>query len=111
MIKKLFALSLSTKVLLGLLLGIMSGLFFGETLSFLNIFGEAFILLLQMALLPYIVLALVSGIGSLSYRDALTFGKKCGAVLLVLWLLTLLIVVMIGLSFPDWENASLPTAG
>ena len=104
--KNLFSLSLSTKVLLGLALGIISGLLFGETLSFLDVVGDAFIMLLQMAVLPYIMLSLVSGIGSLSFQEALSYGKKCGVILLVIWLLTLLIVVMVSLSFPDWENAA-----
>ena len=60
--KNLFSLSLSTRVLLGLTLGIISGLLFGEKLSFLDVVGEAFIMLLQMAVLPYIILSLISGI-------------------------------------------------
>jgi Na+/H+-dicarboxylate symporter len=104
--KNLFSLSLSTRVLLGLTLGIISGLLFGEKLSFLDVVGEAFIMLLQMAVLPYIILSLISGIGCLSFQEALSYGKKCGVILLAIWLLTLLIVVMISLSFPDWENAT-----
>jgi len=51
MLINFFSLSLSTRVLLGLVLGIISGLFFGETLSFLDVVGQAFIMLLQMACL------------------------------------------------------------
>jgi Na+/H+-dicarboxylate symporter/ABC-type amino acid transport substrate-binding protein len=104
--KSLFSLSLSTRVLLGLALGIICGLLFGEKVAFLSTVGEAFIMLLQMAALPYIMLSLSAGIGSLSFKEALSYGKKCGAILLLLWGLTLVIVAALSLSFPDWKNAS-----
>ena len=55
--------SLSTRVLLGLVLGILSGIFFGDLVAFLGVVGEAFILLLQMAVLPYVAVSLVVGLG------------------------------------------------
>jgi ABC-type amino acid transport substrate-binding protein len=47
--------SLSTKVLIGLGLGIAAGIFFGETAAFLKVLGNVFILLLQMTVLPYVM--------------------------------------------------------
>jgi len=46
--KRLSGMSLSTNILLGLALGIVIGLFFGESVGFLPMGGEAFIQLLQM---------------------------------------------------------------
>lgn len=43
---------LSVKVLIGLGLGIIAGIFFGEQVAFLKIFGDIFILSLQMTVLP-----------------------------------------------------------
>ncbi|MDH3803815.1 MAG: cation:dicarboxylase symporter family transporter, partial [Deltaproteobacteria bacterium] len=51
--KKKFRLSLSGSILLGFVLGILCGLFFGEYCAGLKIFGDAFIKLLQMSILPY----------------------------------------------------------
>jgi Na+/H+-dicarboxylate symporter len=48
-------LSLSTQVLLGLVMGIGVGVCFGNTLAFLQVVGQAFIELLQMTVLPYVV--------------------------------------------------------
>ena len=45
-------LSVSTQVVLALLLGALVGLFFGEHIAFLQHVGKAFILLLQMTVLP-----------------------------------------------------------
>jgi len=39
---------LSTKILIGLGLGIVAGIFFGESIAFLKVFGDIFILSLQM---------------------------------------------------------------
>ena len=62
--------SLSTKVLLGLGLGILAGLFFGESVAFLATPGDAFVVLLQMTVLPYVMIALIHSLGGLSVTDA-----------------------------------------
>ncbi len=59
-------LSLATKIFLGLGLGIVVGVFFGEQVAFLNLAGEAFIQLLQMAVIPIVALSLIDGLGRLS---------------------------------------------
>ena len=97
---------LSTKVLIGLALGILVGLFFGELVSFLGIFGQVFILLLQITVLPYVVVSLTKGLGSLSYRDAVSLAKKAGTIVLVLWGISLGMVLLMPLAFPNWESAS-----
>ena len=57
---------LSTYVILGLLMGVACGLFFGEYCAVLSVVGEAFVNLLRMTVLPYIAVSLVSNIGKLS---------------------------------------------
>ncbi len=61
-----FCLTLGTRVALALVLGLGVGLFFGESVSFLKDIGRAFILLLQMIVLPYITLSLITGLGQSS---------------------------------------------
>ena len=46
--------TLSSRILIGMALGIASGLFFGELLADLKLFGDLFVALLQMTVLPYI---------------------------------------------------------
>ena len=98
--------SLSTKVLIGLGLGIGAGIFFGEMAAFLKMFGDAFVLLLQMTVLPYVIVSLIAGLGGLSFREAASLGRKCGVLLLVLWGIGLAMVLMMPLAFPAWESAS-----
>ncbi|MGK7872316.1 MAG: cation:dicarboxylase symporter family transporter [Xenococcaceae cyanobacterium] len=99
-------LSLSTQTLLGLLLGLLAGLFFGEMVAWLEIVGRAFILLLQMTVLPFVILSLISGLGSLTYQDAKNFALKGGIILVLSWMIILVIVGVMPLAFPNWESSS-----
>ena len=57
-------------ILLGLGLGIACGLFIGEPAGHLGVLADAFIRLLQMAVLPYITVSLTAAVGRLSAREA-----------------------------------------
>lgn len=98
--------SLSAKIFLGMALGIFVGIFFGEDAAALHMIGDAFIQLLQMTILPFVVLSLVTGVGRLTYTEALVLARKAGAVLLVLWAIAVAMVAAIPLAFPAWESAS-----
>ncbi|MGS0727890.1 cation:dicarboxylate symporter family transporter, partial [Shewanella sp. 0m-11] len=50
--------SMSTLVLLSFAAGIAAGLFFGEMLAWMSVIGDAFIKLLQMTIIPYIIVSL-----------------------------------------------------
>jgi Na+/H+-dicarboxylate symporter len=98
--------SLSAQVLLGLGLGIGAGIFLGEIVAPVGFVGRAFILLLQMTVLPYVAISLVKALGSLSAREAVDLVRKAGGFLLLLWGVALLTVMLIPLTFPDWTAAS-----
>jgi proton glutamate symport protein len=76
-------LSLSTQVLIGLILGLLAGVVFGELMAPLQDVGKAFILLLQMTVLPYITLSLITGLGALTYTQVKDLILKAGALLLI----------------------------
>jgi Na+/H+-dicarboxylate symporter/ABC-type amino acid transport substrate-binding protein len=98
--------SLSTNILIGLVLGILCGVFFGDYCGFLQIFGDAFIKLLQITILPYITVSLILGIGGMTYDQAKTLAVKAGALLILFWGISFLMVLLVPLSFPDLESAS-----
>ncbi len=98
--------SLSTWIFIGLGLGIACGLFFGEYCRFLNVVGGIFIGLLQMSILPYIVVSLIVGIGSLTIDKARLLGAKGGIWLLLLWLAGIVVILAMPLAFPAMKTAS-----
>jgi len=98
--------SLSTQIFLGLGLGIATGIFLGEMMAPLKIVGEVFVQLLQMAVLPYIVIALISGLGKLKYSEAVRLSLRVGSLLLLIWALTLAVAYLLPISFPNWQSAS-----
>ena len=98
--------SLSSTIVIAMILGICSGLFFGEMVAFLEIVGEIFIKLLQMTVLPYVILSLVFGLGSLEYRQAFLLAKKGGLLLLLIWAITIGVVFLFPFAFPDWQSSS-----
>ena len=97
---RLTRISLSTYILLSLILGVLVGLFFGEMVRPLDFIGKAFIKLLQMAVLPYIVVSLIHGLGSLSRSDAQLIATKGLKLLLFLWTVGLLVIFVFPLAFP-----------
>ncbi len=98
--------SLSTKIFAGLLLGIATGLFFGELTAVLAPVGEAFVQLLKMAVLPYIVVSLMSGLGRLDYGEARVLFLRMGGFLVVIWALSFAVLAVVPLTFPSLETAS-----
>jgi Na+/H+-dicarboxylate symporter len=53
-------------VVFGFVLGICAGIFFGEMAAALNPISKIYIRLLQMAIVPYITVSLVHGLGRLT---------------------------------------------
>ena len=93
--------SLTTQIVIGMLLGIFVGLFFGEVTAQLEFIGIVYVRLLQMTILPYIMFSLMVGFGSLSYERAWLLAKRAGVLLLLFWGIGLTVVVMMASSFPN----------
>jgi len=105
-VKNKRGISLSTQILIGLTLGLFVGLFLGDKASALVIVSRAYIGLIQMSILPYMVVSLMLGIGSLSYEKAGNLAITGGIVLLVSWFLAFTIVFLMPLTFPSMEAGS-----
>ncbi|MEM7792790.1 MAG: cation:dicarboxylase symporter family transporter, partial [Verrucomicrobiota bacterium] len=98
--------SLTTQIITGMILGILTGLFFGEASASLEVIGTVYVRLLQMTILPYIMFSLMVGFGSLTYERAWLLAKRAGLLLLVFWAIGLTVVVFIAMTFPNRESAS-----
>jgi len=98
--------SLFVMLLTSLGLGILCGLFFGESCAWLKTLGDAFIDLLQMSVLPYVTFSLITKIGRLTPANARRLAGRAGLVLLVLWGIGALVLVAAGTSFPTQSSGS-----
>jgi Na+/H+-dicarboxylate symporter len=99
-------LSRANLILLGLVTGIAAGLFFGEYCAPLEYVGNAFVNLLQMTVLPYIVVAIIYRVGSLSRSELRQLATAAGSIMLVIWLAGGVLIAVLPFALPDWEAAS-----
>jgi len=97
---------LTTGILSGMALGIICGVLFGEACAPLSLVGNAFIRLMQMTVLPYIMVALIHGIGRYTLADARRVATKAGLIMALFWVVPLLLVAVMSLSFPNLKTAS-----
>ena len=86
--------------------GLATGVFFGEAVAFLDWPARAFVQLLQVTVLPYIVTSLVSGIARRTPEQARRLATRGGAILLALWALSLLLVFLSPLALPPEKGGS-----
>lgn len=93
-------------MLWALIVGVFTGLFFGELVAWMSIIGSSVILLMQMTVFPYIVVSLVGGIGKLTKESAGMLFSRSGLVMVSLWLLGLIVIFAMPLAFPEIESAS-----
>ncbi len=98
--------TLSTYILLGVVMGILSGIFFGEYCAPLGSIGNAFIGLLQMTILPYIIVSLILAIGSLRYGQTGLLAVRASVLQRMFRGIVFAIILLMLLSFPKWESAS-----
>jgi len=97
---------LATLVLLGFMLGIFCGVFLGELAAVFEPFGRAYVRLLQMAIIPYIMVSLIAGLGRLTPQQASRIALWGGAALLLVLGLGMMPVLLVPLAYPDWEAAN-----
>ena len=97
---------LSTRIFIGLFAGVAVGLFFGELVADLKFFGDVFIKLLQMTVLPYIVVSLIAGFGRMTSAQARRLAVRGTVVLFTIWGLALALIFVTPLAFPSLDTAS-----
>ncbi len=98
--------SLSTRILWGLGLGIVTGLFLGEPAAALQPVADIYIRLMQMMVLPYLITSLIIAFGQLSGAEAKRLALRGGGLLLLIWAITCAVIMLLPLAFPDLEVAS-----
>ena len=100
------SLGIAEFTLIGLLAGIACGLFFGEEAARLKVIGDAYVRLLQMTVLPYIIFSLIGNIGQLTVEQGKLLAKRAGSVLLILWGIGIVMIFIMPLALPPQVSAS-----
>jgi Na+/H+-dicarboxylate symporter len=93
------------RVILALVFGILAGLFVGEPAGDLEIIGNAYIRLLQMTVLPYVLVSIIGGLGRLDTDTAAIIGIRAVKVILFMWLAVMLTLVLLPFAYPDWVSS------
>lgn len=99
-------LGLFSLILIGLGTGIIAGIFLGDYAAHLKIIGDAFVGLLRMSVLPYIVVSLIANVGRLSLRQGRRLLLEGGVVMVLLWSITLVTITAFSLALPAWKTGS-----
>ncbi len=93
-------------VILSLIGGLLFGIVVGEWAGKLKWLGDAYIRLLQMTVLPYILFSLMGGLGRLDLNMAKRIGIAGVGLILFLWITAMLTLLTMPLAYPDWTSAS-----
>ncbi|MGD8982690.1 MAG: cation:dicarboxylase symporter family transporter [Desulfobacteraceae bacterium] len=99
-------LSLTSLIWIGLFAGLALGLFIGEYAARLRVVGDIYVGLLQMTVLPYIVVSLITNIGRMSFTEARVLAGKGLIVILCLWGIGAAAVFILGMAFPTFSTGA-----
>lgn len=102
--------SLTFRIVTGMALGVLTGLFLGEDATRLKLIGDIWIGLMQMTILPYVIVSLIVGLGQLDSALAKQLAFRGGLLLLLFWAIALLVITVMPMSFPVFENATFYSA-
>ncbi|MEM8953377.1 MAG: cation:dicarboxylase symporter family transporter [Verrucomicrobiota bacterium] len=94
---------MGTRIMIGVLAGLATGIVLGSWAAPFQIIGDIYLGLLQMTVLPYIVVSLISKIGSFTYDHAKDVGRHGIRVQALLWAVSLGSVIILPFSLPSWE--------
>ena len=88
-----FNVSLLLRILIGLILGAVAGLVFGTSIAWVSPFGDIFVRLLKMIVMPVVIFTLVVGAASVHPSKLGKIGVKA----LCFYMLTSAFAVAVGL--------------
>ena len=98
--------SVFTLMVFALFVGIGCGVFFGEYCQVLSILGDAYVGLLQMTVLPYIVFSVIGNIGRLSLKQSKRLAIAGLLIMGGLWAVGMVAVWLLTFALPLWKTGS-----
>lgn len=96
--------------MLGALAGIIAGVVLGARTAVLAPLGSAYAMMLQIAVYPYLICALIVGLGRLTPVTALRLLRASWGVYLFLWAITFIAIWLLALAIPPPPTPSVLSA-
>jgi Na+/H+-dicarboxylate symporter/ABC-type amino acid transport substrate-binding protein len=93
-------LGLSARCFLGMGIGVVVGILIGPYAALFDTPSAIFLQLLKMTVIPYLVVSLVIGLGSLTPSLVARVGKASLLALFWIWLLSIAVIYSLGVTFP-----------
>ncbi len=98
--------SLSLQMAIGTVLGILVGLFLGDFCQVFAPWSNAYVMILKITILPYLVGAIIHGLGSLSKSQAQQILKRGMFFIILAWTINLSMVYLLNFSFPHGKGGA-----
>lgn len=86
-------------ILLAMLLGVLTGVLFGEQVRWLGWLGELFVALIRMVVMPVIFVSLVCAVGALEDVARL---RRIACKTLAIYVATMLLAALLAMTLADW---------
>jgi len=98
---RFFKISLALQMAIATVLGIICGLFLGDICAIFAPYGSAYIMLLKATAIPYLIVAIIHGIGQLSTFQAKSILKNGILFIGLTWLINISMVYLVYFAFPQ----------
>lgn len=98
---KLFKISLALQMAIATVLGILCGLFFGDLNEVFSPYADAYIMILKITALPYLIIALMHGVGQLTGDQARQVLKKGVMFIALAWSINLVMIYVLYYLLPQ----------
>src|ERR1700722_3848212 len=103
----LFKMSLILQMAIATVLGIFCGLFFGDLCDVFAPYSAAYIMLLKVTAVPYLIGALIHGVGQLSSYQAKQILKRGLIFISIAWAINIVMIYVITYLFPHSKATQL----
>ena len=87
-------------VLAGAVVGVVTGVFFGDHSALLRPIGTAYVNLMEVVVFPYIICSLLHGLGRLSPDTAWLLFRRGWLFFVLVWVITFLVIFLMSLAIP-----------
>ena len=102
----LFRISFPLQMGIAIVLGIFFGLFLGEASSALAPWSSAYIMLLKVTAVPYLIVAIIHGVGLLNSGQGKQILKKGLLLISLVWFINIVMIYLIKFVFPSNQGAA-----